>query len=293
MDRRCFLQASFALPCWLAPGAAAAEKKAKVLYFSRSVGFEHSVIKREGGQLAHSEKIMIEMGRKNNFEVECSKDGRIFDGNLDQFDLFAFYSTGDLTAAESKDGAPPMSAAGKKRLLNAIYAGKPFVGFHSATDTFHTPGPRGENQTEVDPYIAMIGGEFVKHGPQQEASMILVSRFPGAGNIGVGEGLAFHEEWYAHKNFAKDLHVIFVQETQMMKGPEYQRPDFPATWVRLHGKGRVFYTSLGHREDVWTNPFFQTIALGGISWALGRVPFDPKPNIDQVTPKAHLLKNES
>ena len=59
----------------------------------------------------------------------------------------------------------------------------------------------------------------------------------------------------------------------------------------MSGKGRVFYTSLGHREDVWTNPFFQTIALGGIAWTLGRLDHDIKPNIDQVTPKANQMTN--
>jgi hypothetical protein len=77
----------------------------------------------------------------------------------------------------------------------------------------------------------------------------------------------------------------------MMQGAPYQRPDFPATWARRHGKGRVFYTSLGHREDIWTNPFFQTIALGGLRWATGLVDYDVKPNIGEVTPKASQLKN--
>ena len=103
-------------------------------------------------------------------------------------------------------------------------AGKGFVGFHAATDTFHCPGPTNEIQTEVDPYIAMLGGEFVTHGAQQEASLVITSRFPGAGNLGCAEGISFYEEWYALKNFAKDLHVILVQETKMMKGDCYQRP---------------------------------------------------------------------
>ena len=47
-----------------------------------------------------------------------------------------------------------------------------------------------------------------------------------------------------------------------MKGEDYQRPNFPATWARMHGKGRVFYTSMGHREDVWTNPIFQNLLAG-------------------------------
>jgi type 1 glutamine amidotransferase len=287
--------------------AAAGKKKQKVLYFTRSAGFVHSVVNRRDGQLSHSEKLLTEMGKRAGFEVECTQDGRVFDGDLDQYDAVAFYTTGDLTrpiiekapakkaakkAAKKKAPAvqdtPPMSPAGKKRLLDAIAAGKGFIGFHSATDTFHS-GPRSEIQNQVDPYIAMLGGEFVKHDQQQEASLLLVSRFPGTGDLGMAEGLSFYEEWYALKNFAKDLHVIIVQETGKMQGPSYQRPDFPMTWARMHGKGRVFYTSLGHREDIWTNPFFQAIALGGIAWTLGNVQYDIKPNIDKVTPHANQL----
>jgi type 1 glutamine amidotransferase len=47
----------------------------------------------------------------------------------------------------------------------------------------------------------------------------------------------------------------------------------PVSWTNTEGKGRVFYTSLGHREDVWTNPVYQQHLLGGIAWALGQ---DPK-----------------
>jgi type 1 glutamine amidotransferase len=58
----------------------------------------------------------------------------------------------------------------------------------------------------------------------------------------------------------------------------------------MHGQGRVFYTSMGHREDVWTNEeYFQPIVLGGLAWALGRVDADVTPNISKVTPGAHVL----
>jgi type 1 glutamine amidotransferase len=265
--------------------AAAEEKKQKVLYFTRSAGFEHSVVHREGDQLAHSERVLTEMGKRAGFEVECTKDGRVFDGDLDQYDAIAFYTSGDLTRPNKRQ-TPPMTPEGKQKLLEAIAAGKGFVGFHACTDSFHSRGG------EIDPYIAMVGGEFVTHGAQQEASLIISSRFPGAGELGCAEGLSFTEEWYASKNFAKDLHVILVQETKYMKGDCYQRPDFPCTWARMHGKGRVYYTSLGHREDVWTNPFFQTIVLGGFAWAMGNRDHDAKPNIDRVTPKANQLKHE-
>ena len=275
----------------LTRAATADDRKRKVLYFTRSGGFEHSVIRQQNGQPSHSEKCLTEMGQLGGFEIECTKDGRVFDSSLAGYDLIAFYTSGDLLGP-SKDGGAPMTSAGKQKLLDAIAGGKPFVGFHAATDSFHSKGPMNENQKEVDPYIVMIGGEFIKHDAQQEASLVIASRFPGAAGMAMGEGISFHEEWYAFKNFAPDLHVILMQETKMMKGNVYQRPDYPSTWAHLHGKGRVFYTSLGHREDVWTNPFFQAIAMGGISWALGKVDFDIKPNLDQVTPQAGQLSQK-
>ena len=136
----------------------------------------------------------------------------------------------------------------------------------------------------------MLGGEFVTHASQQKAKMKVVSpNFPGVENL--GDSFEMLEEWYAQNNFAKDLHVILVQETAGMHDAPYQRPPFPATWARKQGKGRVFYTSMGHREDVWTSPIFEQVVLGGFSWALKHVEADVTPNIDQVTPKANQMKN--
>ncbi len=91
----------------------------------------------------------------------------------------------------------------------------------------------------------------------------------------------------ALKNFAPDLHVILVQDTAGMEGAMYERPSFPATWARKHEKGRVFYTSMGHREDVWENPMFQTLLVGGLTWAFGDVDAKVEPNIKEATPKAN------
>jgi len=270
--------------------AAAGGRRQKVLYFTRSGGFEHSVVKRDKGQLAFSEKVMIEMGQRSGFDVECSKDGSLFDGDLGEYDLIAFYTSGDLTKPDDpkknvNGGAPPMSPAGKEKLLAAIAAGKGFVGFHAATDSFHSPA------AAVDPYIAMIGGEFVSHGPQQEAVVRNCSpHFPGMD--GVGAELKLLEEWYAMKNFAPDLHVPLLQETQGMKSGknnDYQRPPFPSTWARMQQKGRVFFTAFGHREDIWTNPTVQNIILGGMAWALGNAQADVTPNIQRVAPEANTL----
>jgi hypothetical protein len=272
-------------------------KKPHVLFFTRSAGFPHPTITRKKpDELSWSEQVLTQLGRWHGFDVTCTKDGRVFiPEELAKYDAIFFYTTGVLTNEKSPDGTPPMPPSGKKALLDYVASGKGFLGSHCASDTFHTPQSPGEqwqNQApeKLDPYIAMLGGEFVSHGAQQKARMQIVSpSFPGADTL---KDFTLHEEWYSLKNFAPDLHVILAQTTEGMKGRDYQRPAFPATWARKHGDGRVFYTSMGHREDVWTNPLFQQILLGGLNWALKRVEVDITPNMDQVTPHARELQTK-
>lgn len=268
-------------------GAHAAEAVKRVLFFSKSSGFEHSVIRHVDGKPSLVDNVLADIGKANGFEFTCTKDGRIFTKEgLAPFDAVFFYTTGDLTKP-GNDGQPPMPENGKQALLDFIASGKGFIGTHSATDTFHSAGDRFANDHECDPYIGMLGGEFVTHGSQQEATMRVVSpRFPGM--AAAGGKFTMPEEWYALKNFSPDLHVLLVQETAGMtgnkKGNPYDRPPYPAAWARANGKGRVFYTSMGHKPGTWTNPIFQSILIGGLNWASGRVDADVTPNLTQVTP---------
>jgi type 1 glutamine amidotransferase len=264
--------------------------KKRLLMFTRSEGYEHDVVKRVDGKPALAERTVTELGGKHNIEVVCEKDGRVFlSKDFPTFDGFLFETQGDLAAENSKDGAPPMTADGKKALLDAIAGGKGFVGCHCASDTFHTAGEKWETQPrdKQDPYIAMLGGEFIRHGEQQEGGMIVADpKFFGSDKVG---DFKIKEEWYTLKNFAPDLHVILVQDTKGMKNVDYERPPYPASWARLHDKGRVFFTSMGHRDDVWKDATFQLLLTTALNWTLGRVELDLKPNIDKVTPKANEL----
>jgi type 1 glutamine amidotransferase len=258
----------------------------KVLFFTKSSGFPHSVINRKGDKLGMAERILTEIGKDHGFEVVASKDGRLFEPDqIGQWDAFVFETTGDLTTPGT-DKTPPISADGEKAFYDAIRGGKGFMGMHCATDTFGHHGKR--NKGAADPYIQMIGGEFIVHGEQQLSRIDIVSpAFPGiAKGFGAsGQSFTIKDEWYALKNFADDLHVILVQGTEGMKGHMYERPNFPITWARAFGKGRVFYTSMGHREDVWENPMYQALLLGALGWSTGLVEASIEPNIRQVTPK--------
>ena len=265
----------------------------KILFFSKSSGFEHSVISWKEGQPSFAEKVLLELGRQNGWEFTFSKDGSKFGPEyLAQFDAVFFYTTGDL-CSKGTDQQPPMSAAGKEALFDYVRSGKGFIGTHAADDTFHTPNEsnsesdRYRNHGEkADPYVRFIGGEFIIHGAQQVATNTVTDpSFPGFEKV--GPSFAFSEEWYSLKDFAPDVHVLTVIDAPHMQGSMYDRPPYPTTWARKEGNGRVWYTAMGHREDVWTNPIFQEILVGGIKWALGEVSADVTPNLQTAAPGAY------
>jgi type 1 glutamine amidotransferase len=282
-----FVFAVVAVAC----SASAAPKK--ILFFSKSSGFEHAVISWKNGQPSYVEKILLDLGAKNGWEFTFSKDGSKFSPEyLAQFDAVFFYTTGDL-CSEGNDKQPAMTPAGKQALFDYVRGGKGFIGTHSATDTFHTANESGKGPDryvnhgkDADPYACFIGGEFIIHGSQQVGTNTVIDpKFPGFENV--GDSFAFQEEWYSLKDFAPDDHVLTVIDAPHMKGSMYERPAYPNTWARAEGKGRVFYTAMGHREDVWTNPTFQQILIGGVKWALGEVSADVTPNIQTAAPGAY------
>ena len=264
-----------------------------VLVFTKSSGFEHEVVKRVDGKPSLADDTVTALGEKHGFHVGVTKDGRIFDtAKLHDYAAVVFFTTGDLTTLGT-DGKPPMSPTGKEKLLKAIQKGMGFVGVHAASDTFHPlPDPPPHSNRYIahgdqqDPYLKMLGGEFIIHGSDprlQDASLIVNdAKFPGL--EGVTSPVKFNEEWYSLKDFQSDLHVILTLDTQGMKGECYQRAPYPVTWARMHGKGRVFYTAMGDRPENWKNEFFLNLLGGGIRWALGDVSAALDANLKQAAP---------
>jgi type 1 glutamine amidotransferase len=153
-----------------------------------------------------------------------------------------------------------------------VEEGHAVVGMHAAADTLHGD-PR---------YARMLGGEFANHREQVEVNVLNAD--PGhLATAGLGSKLNLFEEVYLFKNYDHSkVHDLLVMDEH----PNTEEPGhYPVTWVKSYGKGRVFYTSLGHREDIWDpswnspsgtreNPpevaeVYQKHLHGGISWALG------------------------
>ena len=293
-DRRTFLQniaaagACLSLPPRLLP----AQTKS-LLVFTKSSGFEHQVVKRRGDNLSIAETVITELGKKNGFAVTCSKDGRIFDSkDFHAHQAVFFFTTGDLTQSGT-DKNPPMSPTGKQTLLTSIEQGLGFVGCHAASDTFHTlpDTPDLANRyiahgAQSDPYLRMLGGEFIIHGrdPRLQTANIIINdpSFPGL--EGVQSPVSFNEEWYSLKDFATDMHVIATVDTSMLKNECYQRRPYPVVWARMNGKGRVFFVAMGDRPENWQNAFFLNLLAGGIRWSLGEAKADLSQNLLAAAP---------
>jgi len=264
-----------------------------LLVFTKSSGFEHQVVKRVDGKPSIVENTVTELGKKHGFQVETSKDGRIFDSaDFHKFAGMLFFTTGDLTK-EGTDKNPPMSAQGKQKFLDAIHGGIGFVGVHAAADTFHTEPDSMEKGTRYvaygeksDPYLRMMGGEFIIHGdnPRLQTTDLIINdpKFPGL--EGVTSPVEMNEEWYSLKDFMPDLHVILTIDTSKLKNAPYERHPYPGTWARMHGEGRVFYTAIGDRPENWQNAFFQNLLAGGIRWTIDDVNASIPPNITAAAP---------
>ena len=285
--------ASVALPAKVFSSEKKRQPRPSVLVFTKSSGFEHEVVKRINGKPSIVEQAITSLGTKHGFEVTATKDGRVFDSSdFRKHAAVLFFTTGDLTTPGT-DKNPPMSQEGKRSLLQAIADGLGFVGVHAASDTFHTqPDPKDNSNRYIahgdktDPYLRMLGGEFITHGsnPRLQTTNLIINdpRFPGL--EGVASPVRLEEEWYSLKDFRSDLHVIMTLDTKGMTGKPYERPPYPMTWARMEGRGRVFFTAIGDRPENWSNTFFLNLLAGGIRWAIGDAQASLTHNLTQAAP---------
>ena len=220
-------------------------------------------------------------------EVLLTKDASLINAeNLKKYKVVIFYTTADLTI-EGTDKQPPIGPNGQAELLDWIKAGGGFIGYHCASDSFHTP-----EGGEVTPYVKMIGGEFRVHHKQFKGTVRVVDKkHPTMKRVPAEWNLL--EEWYLFKNFNADtMHVLAVLDP----GPErqvqeqYNIPSYPIIWCSEYGKGRVYYNAMGHREDVWDNPDFQHSVVDAVHWVMGEGPANAEPNVSKTISAGDLAK---
>ena len=256
----------------------------RILFFSRSEGFEHSAVLQKGGNPSVAEKALGELAAQEQAPFTSTKDGtKITAENLKNYDLVIFYTQGDLTKSPSKDGAPPVTEKGVSDLVEWVKNGGRFMGFHSASDTMHTP-----KGGEVTPYLKMVGGEFTGHGPQFQGTVKIVDpAHPAMANI--PQDWKFLEEWYMFNNFNKDsirvLALLDPGAAVRAKEKSYDIPNYPIIWVSAFGKGKVYFDAIGHRDELWQDPTFRSSIVDAGTWLMTQGTEGTEPNFDKVVPK--------
>jgi hypothetical protein len=251
----------------------------KVLFLSKSSGFQHSAIKARDDGSNHVADTLAKMASSGDFEVVSTKDASTINAkNLQKFDVVIFYTTGDLTAPGT-DKTPVMSGTGVAELKNWIAGGGGFMGYHCASDTFHM------SDGSVSPYLKMLGGEFKTHGAQFKGKINVIDKKHPTMK-GFEDGWEVLDEWYVFKNKNKEnMHVLATLDPGRQRekqAKQYDIPNYPVIWCSTLGEGRVYYNAMGHREDVWDNEAFQNSVWNAIKWADGSGKAKAEPNYAKV-----------
>jgi uncharacterized protein len=142
--------------------------------------------------------------------------------------------------------------------LSWIASGKGFVGIHSASDTYH----------DQPSFISMLGGEFVTHGAIVEAEV----RVDEAAHPSVSQWaptFRVADEFYRFQSLDPARRTLLSLARDPGDGaPAPAGVPQPLAWYKNHSTGRVFYTALGHRSELWQDARYRRHVLEGIRWAI-------------------------
>lgn len=254
---RALFAAAFLVFAVIAVGTAYARppKVKRLLVVTVTKGFRH------GDSIPVAEQTLADLGAKSGeFTVDYARTDedltqKMSAAGLKNYDGVVFASTtGDLPLPD------------RDAFLQWIRAGHAFIGTHAATDTFHG----------WPAYLDMIGGEFKTHGNQVSITPDVIDTNHPATRM-LGKSVTVFDEIYQFKspNPSHNHQLLTLAHSPYDTVPGY----FPIAWCRMYGKGKVFYTALGHRPDVWQAPWYQQHLLGGIEWALGLQKGDAKPQV--------------
>jgi len=177
--------------------------------------------------------------------------------NLTKFDALVFVNTtGKMELAEDQ----------KKDLLSYVHDdGKGFVGVHAALDANY----------DWPEYAELMGGWFDQHPWNTFDAPIVLEEpnFPAVRHL--PRAFVKRDEIYQAKQWSRDkVNVLLrLDETKLdyQDNPRIHRTDrdFAVAWSKMYGKGRVFYSTLGHTNEAWVDPDVKTMYFEAIKGVLG------------------------
>jgi len=253
-DRRAAIEA--AIP----DGPIVPPKQARsLLVFNLSKGYVHECID-------WVDFTITRMGAKSGaFTAAVSSDTTMFRAErLARFDAVLF---------NNNTGEPFSDSTLRASLLAFVRDGGGVIGLHAATDGFFEWPEFGE----------LMGAYFVNHPWNEEVTLRIEepdhpisAAFDSSGYVVADEIYQFREPYSRDR-----LRVLISLDTARLdldrEGVQRADGDFAVAWVREEGAGRVFYSSLGHRFEIFTDPIILRHWLAGIQFALGDLEAEATP----------------
>jgi type 1 glutamine amidotransferase len=259
---------------------AQAPARKRLLFLTHAALYKHT-------SLGPAEKAVTELGQTGGFDVTTVEGYKQEAAQLDLAFLTPEYLAGFDGIMLMTNGNLPLTEAQKKALLDFVAGGKGFVGAHCASLTLYNYPGFGE----------MLGGYFRRSLRQNAIAVLKVEDQTHPATRMLGGSWPIVDEFYLFGTapweasrpkdnidvlfgnriplgFSRErVHVLLSLDTQKMNitgWPDITAGgDYPQAWWRDYGQGRSFYTSLGHRDDIWSSdPVFRAHILGGIRWAL-------------------------
>jgi len=189
--------------------------------------------------------------------VEKEHTGRVNAELLKKYDLVLFFTTGN-----------PLNEQEVNDLVAWVKAGGAVAGTHCGSDTLYPSKDRPWNIG----YGELIGAYFDGH-PWHQKIKVKVEDAAHAAGKGFTSGDEVTDEIYQFRPepYSRNkLHIILSVDNSSIDVAKGKRPDkdYAIAWCQEVGKGRTFYTSLGHRKEVWEDKRFQTHLFGGLNWAV-------------------------
>jgi len=219
----------------------------QILLFSLATGWVHDSIPA-------GVEALTALGEREGYSVINSEDPAIFnDEDLAEFDAIIF-----LNSTTGKEVENEWFVAERREALqDFVRAGKGIVGIHGASDSHYS----------WDWYGDMIGGYFERHPEGTPTGELSVVNAGHPSTTHMDPVFSRTDEWYWIADFEPSVNLLVTLDPESIGEPAGEEK--PISWSQDFDGGRVFYTSMGHTIDTYSDPVFLDHVAGGMAWVLG------------------------
>jgi type 1 glutamine amidotransferase len=235
--------------------AAQDQKLPRILFFADPQNSDNQIVRRRNSdRLSTAERYFSEFA-SGVFEATITQDpAQVSRDKLAHYQAVVFF-----TAIN-----PPIDREG---LVEWVKNGGAFTGIHSTANTFQDYAPFGE----------MLGASYESRPWRTQERPLVQVRIRVEDRVHpatkhLGETFEITDDIYLFKSWDRSkAHLLLSLDPRSLELTKVRSPEreYPISWTKTWGKGRVFYTALGDNEAVWKDPRYRTHLMGGIRWTMG------------------------